>query len=156
MFLTVHALFALIFAKFLPNPFWAFLFGFASHLILDAIPHGEKEMIENWSEETRKKRMPIIALIDGLIMLVSLYFIYKNLNLPLVSSLALVLGSILLDALQGFYILFSKHTFDNFLYSFHASVHKFIKKEPLPMKIGGLIQLFILSLSIYLLILLYK
>lgn len=155
MFLTIHALFALIFAKFIPNPFWAFLFGFASHLILDAIPHGDKEVYE-WSDERRRKIMPRLALVDGLIMLASLYFLQKNLQLPLVSGVALILGAITPDAISGVLILFFKKPFNNPWEKIHTFCHLLFKKKPISFKIGVWVQLLMLIASIYLLTLLYR
>jgi len=155
MFLTIHALFALIFIKFLPNPLWAFLFGFASHFLLDAIPHGDKEICQ-WDDEKRKKMMPRLALIDGLIMLAFLYCLQKNLQLPLLSGAALVAGAVAPDAISGLLILFFKKPLNNPWEKIHIFFHLVLKKEPIPMKIGIWVQLAFLIAILYFLQLLYK
>ncbi len=155
MFLTIHALFALIFAKFIPNPLWAFLFGFASHFLLDAIPHGDKE-IYNWSEEKKRKMMPRMALIDGLIMVIFLYFLQKNWQLPLFTGAALIIGAVMPDAISGFSLLFLKKPFNNPWEKTHAFFHLAITKKLISIKIGAWIQLIFLITSLYFLQLLYK
>lgn len=155
MFLTIHAIFALIFIKFAPNIFWAFIIGFVSHFILDAIPHGDKEM-ETWSDEKKTQRMPAIAFFDILMLLIVWYLLNKNLNLPFDIGLFLILGAIVPDAIQAAYIAFSNKPFTNKYYKFHEYIHKLILKKLISMKIGFFIQLTSLIFFIYLLTLLYK
>lgn len=155
MFLTIHAIFALIFIKFAPNIYWAFIIGFISHFILDAIPHGDKEM-ENWSDEKRTKLMPIIGFFDIIALLLVWYVINKYLHLPFDISLFLILGAIAPDAIQVAYMAFSKKPFSNRYYEFHEHIHLLMSKKLISIKIGFFIQLFALFFFIYLLALLYK
>lgn len=155
MFLTAHAIFALIFAKFAPNVFWAFIIGIISHFFLDMVPHGEKEM-ESWSDHDKMKRMPVIGFFDIFVLLIISFFLFRYLNLPLANSLALMVGAILPDAIQAGLMAFSKNPFNNRYSLFHERVHKFILKKLISSKIGFVIQLISFGIFIYFLIRLYR
>lgn len=155
MLLTIHAIFALIFAKFLPNVYWAFLIGFASHFILDMIPHGDREA-DAWSDDKKMRRLPTIAFFDILLLLILIYFIFHRLNLPLAIAWALMLGAVAPDAIQAGFMTFSKNPFDNLYAKIHHAVHKYLSKNLLSYKAGAIVQLLFLIYSIFLLTLLYR
>ena len=156
MFLTVHAIFALLFIKIAPNIVWAFIIGFVSHFVLDMIPHGDKEA-RGWSDELKIRRLPGVASIDTLFLLITWYLIHKSLNLPIEISFFLIFGAVLPDIIQGIYMALAEHPFNNKFTKFHFErVHYLLTKNLLSMEVGIFIQLFILLASIYLLTLFYK
>jgi len=83
---TAHALVAGAIAAHVQNPFLAVTLSFASHFILDAVPHWD--MGTNWRNRS-KKTTGLLALSDTLIAITVTYFFYsgKVALLPLTSCI---------------------------------------------------------------------
>ena len=64
MFLTVHATAAVLITQKISNPLLAFIIGFISHYILDAIPHGDDKIFERWQGKAQLRVMALVAAVD--------------------------------------------------------------------------------------------
>jgi hypothetical protein len=134
MLLTVHAATGALIGQQINNPILAFALGFVSHFILDMIPHGDQDWIDEYKSDQKAKVRKIISIValDAIvlvILLVSRYFYYEN---SITSSLSItsgILGSLLPDFLVVCHELSDK-LFKNF-YRFHFIIHDLIKvKQP--------------------------
>lgn len=141
MFLTVHATAAVIIAQKVHSPLLAFLLGFVSHYILDAIPHGDDKIFERFRGKTLIKAMTIAAIIDFTISLIWLNFLYQQgafeLNLTILAAVA---GSILPDFLNGVFLV-TNQTWLRWNHDLNRISHHLIIKKPLPGGVGFFLQL---------------
>jgi len=147
MFLTVHAVSGLIIGKYTDNSILAFIIGFLSHIILDAIPHDSIEL-EKWKKPEITKNLIITFLIEFPLIIIILFyfFIFKNFIFTPSIFWALV-GSMILDFLWGFYLLFPKLKFLKIFKTINHASHKILyKKIYLPLKLWLPIQLFFIVL----------
>lgn len=103
MFLTTHAAAGILISHYVKNPYEVFGLSFASHFVLDFIPHGDETLYhdEEWKVQKKFKRPILINLID-LIGLVSVIFYAINDQSTAVSHLMLIgiIGGILPDFLS--------------------------------------------------------
>lgn len=101
MFLTVHATVAAALTQSVPTPWIAFVLGFFSHFVLDAIPHGDEIIGSAPTKKGRLIRLLSAATIDGLILSVILFFGFSRdwFLYPLSVTVAAI-GAMLPDALQ--------------------------------------------------------
>lgn len=147
MFLTTHALIgALIGIKLSGHAFLAFIFGFISHFIIDAIPHGdEKLFVLNKTRDRVGSKGKLYSIIgfDCFLTILLLIFAtyYRHPETP-VAIIFGVLGSTVPDLLWGmheqwgFKILHKYH-------DFHLFFHKIIKRD-ISFKKGVIIQIAVL------------
>lgn len=154
MFLTVHASSGIIAGILIQNPVLAFITGFISHFIIDAIPHGDTAFQHEKNEKERIKVMAAAAIIDGLILVIYLCTIfYYHPELLIWSVVAGILGAIIPDFLMGLYMLTKIKIIWPF-YRINYYTHYFEdKKIRLPMRIkfwsGFAIQILFFSLLNY-------
>jgi hypothetical protein len=106
MFLTVHAVSGLVIGKYLTNPLLAFLAGFLSHYLLDAIPHDPKEW-KKWQAPANFKFFFTVMFVELPLMAVISIILIKLNYLPLTTSTLFgVLGAVAPDFLFGLNDLF--------------------------------------------------
>jgi hypothetical protein len=132
MLLSIHAAAGALIGQQTNNPLLAFVLAFVSHFVLDAIPHGDQDWIEDYkgNDQSRAKRIIFLVTLDGFILLTLLIsqFFYKSLT-PTLSIASGILGGILPDFLVGCHELSDK-LFKNF-YQLHFKMHDLIKiKQP--------------------------
>lgn len=132
MLLTVHATAGALIGQQINNPVLAFVLAFISHFILDIIPHGDQDWIEEYKGDQKSKVKKIISIVVIdivilLVLLVSKYY-YSESFAPSLSIGAGILGGILPDFLVGCHEL-SDRLFKKF-YKFHFWIHDLIKVKP--------------------------
>jgi len=129
MFLTVHAVSGLVIGKYVPSVWLAFILAFILHIILDIIPHDSIEL-ENWKEKEMKKNLIIFFLIE-LPLIATILLILFNINsIELTPSIiAGIIGSVILDFLWGFYMLFPKLKFLKIFKIINHESHKILYKK---------------------------
>lgn len=116
MFLIAHTTSGWFIGKLVPWPILSFLIGFASHFVLDAIPHDFKRL-QNWlNKEPKKISRYILALIIDLILSTGIYFFLnkyfdQNFNLSIVCA---IFGSWLPDFLWPMARIFGVKFFEPF------------------------------------------
>lgn len=153
MFLTVHATLGAAIGYYSGNIWLSFIAGLVSHLVLDAIPHGDEILIEKKSFFTFPdiKKIIKIASLDGFIMMIWLLFLYRQNLLPLtLPILAGIFGSILPDGLSGIYLLTNNSLLKKITLA-HWSLHHFIKIH-VSLFFGFIIQLSLVLLFLSIII----
>lgn len=102
MFLVVHTAAGAIIGQLSPNIFWAFVIGFLSHFLLDAIPHGDTRYLGKIKANNEVGKFLTIASIDAILSLFLFAGLYGSglLTKPLL-VFAGVAGAILPDFLVG-------------------------------------------------------
>ncbi len=102
MFLTVHASSGLFIGSQISTPWLAFLLGLISHLIIDAIPHGDESLAEKWSGATKIKKLSLIVAVDMIgVFFLSYWLISGDFADLSPAVLAALIGSILPDYIWG-------------------------------------------------------
>ncbi len=106
MFLTTHAAAGILISQHVHNPYAVFGLAFASHFILDFIPHGDEELYHDhdWKVLGKYKRVVIINALDLTGLLLLLLWAISRAELPSAHLLYIgILGSILPDLLSYFF-----------------------------------------------------
>lgn len=106
MFLTTHAAAGILIGHYTNDPLAVFGISFASHFVLDFIPHGDEELYhdQEWKNERRYRRVILINTVDiavltGMIIWVLAHPEYPHGKLMLIG----ILGSILPDLFSHFF-----------------------------------------------------
>jgi len=153
MYQIVHGSAGLLIGSQTGNPWLAFILGFLSHFILDAIPHDSLE-IKNWQDRGNYiKKIASEAIIDLLLFLGLFFLLWQN-NLvePTWAMGAGILGALLPDYIWGlgeFFKIENKwlEKFKHLHNLDHTLLHKNIY---IPLKYGLPIQLFFVVIFIVL------
>jgi hypothetical protein len=103
MTLTTHATIGAVIGTATGNPLLAFVLSFASHFLVDIIPHGDTGMIDNFFVLKKNKRQAIAySVVDGVI---AIFFVLLLANLKDINSVGLytwgIVGAVLPDLLVG-------------------------------------------------------
>lgn len=153
MFLTAHATVAAALTQSIPNPLVAFVIGFFSHFVLDAIPHGDEIIGTSPTKKGRMIRLFIAASIDGVILFIVLFTALSRglFHFP-TSTLFAAFGSMLPDALQILPEIFDSpilSRFRDFHHRCHAGLEKsfFLRRRP-PTIVGISLQIIALAIAI--------
>lgn len=131
MFLTVHASVGAVLGDQFENPNVAGIVGFASHFVLDAIPHGD-ERIGAWLiAPGHTFWVGVLFLLDIItaFAILSLFFVSGLLHNP-IAAFTGALGAVLPDVLVGFSELKQKF-FPDFK-AFHNAAHLLLKNPVSP------------------------
>lgn len=105
MTITTHAAVGAIIGRFIPHPLAAFLCGFVSHFLLDAIPHGDCTLSDNYRiHKTKRKRAVAYALTDGILALFFVLYLANTRDIRSVPGFTWgIIGSVLPDLIIGAY-----------------------------------------------------
>lgn len=96
MYLTTHAAVGILISQSVHTPWEAFGLSFASHFVLDMIPHGD-ENVETWARQ-KGKRALFVAVTDVALLSLFLASLYATNNLTKIALIqAGIIGSILPD-----------------------------------------------------------
>jgi hypothetical protein len=149
MLLSIHAATGALIGQQTNNPLLSFALGLISHFVLDAIPHGDQDWIEDYkgNDQSRAKRIIFLVVLDAVILVVLLVsqFFYRSLA-PTLSIASGILGGILPDFLVGCHELSDK-LFKKF-YQIHFRMHDLIKtRHPSTMQ-GVVLQAVILGIML--------
>lgn len=105
MTLTTHAVIGAVIGGATGNPMLAFWLGFASHFLVDIIPHGDREIYEGHKTKTAQKRAFAFVVTDAVaaIIVVALMLAFSpHHDLSLAIAMG-VIGSVLPDFINGIY-----------------------------------------------------
>lgn len=152
MFLTVHSAAGALIGDSIGNPFFAFLFGMASHFLLDRIPHFDPKGYEDFEAKpirlTRAgKKYITIVFIDTIFVGILLLVLFKKQQHPYPAMFG-ALGAVAPDYLMGL----AKLTKNKWLLiydNFHLKMHFNPKKIPVNLFTGMITQVVVWSISIY-------
>lgn len=124
MLLAIHATAGALIGQRVNNPILAFFLSLISHFILDIVPHGDKDWIDEYKGADKSKAKTIIAIVflDALILFVLIMsqFFYGP-SEPSLSVASGILGGILPDCLVGLHEVSGK-LFKR-IYLFHFKMH---------------------------------
>lgn len=160
MFISVHAAAATIIGKEIGNPALAFMAGFALHFILDIIPHGDGDFCKRvfgfqthkMSEEEKFKSMAIYNLLDDIVLVFFLLFLFKNFAWAKDDNVIwAIIGGVIPDLLVALYMLTKSKLLKGF-YLFHHNNHMLLiekLKYDLPLKTGIVMQGAIFAVLIF-------
>lgn len=137
MLLTVHATAGVFLSQQINNPILTFLVAFCSHFILDIIPHGDGDWIEEYQkkDKTDKIKKIISIIIIDVFSLIALFFIthfyYESFDSPL-NVFAGILGAVFPDIMVGFHETTKKfgkninrlHFYFHDFFGYHLSLNK--------------------------------
>ncbi|MFZ5364830.1 MAG: hypothetical protein ACOZBH_01350 [Patescibacteria group bacterium] len=147
MLLTVHAATGVLIGQKTNNWWLAFIIAFIAHFIMDMIPHGDQNLIEEYRAKTKPKQIVQLILIDiGLCLAFNLFWLIKFHN-NIISYLAIFMalaGSLLPDLLVGVHEVYPK-LFRRF-YQAHEFFHDIFKTKKISLSTGLMMQLAILIL----------
>ncbi|MFA5124554.1 MAG: hypothetical protein WC473_01855 [Patescibacteria group bacterium] len=137
MFITVHAAASAVIGKEIANPFIAFVISFVLHFIFDIIPHGDKDYCTRFfglqfkraSEEAKFKSMALYSLIDTVILVFFLLYLFKNFTWAKDDSVIwAIIGGIIPDFIVALYMLTKSRWLKGF-FVFHHENHSLIKRD---------------------------
>ena len=138
MFLTPHAAVGAAIATSLTgNPFVAFVIGWFSHYLADSVPHGDERLGIWASKRNEVKRLLGITIIDSIVWISVLAYVFLSLGFSWVILLA-ALGSSVPDVMWGIEKVVNKDIFGP-LQKFHRWNHNFFRIN-LPLWTGLVVQ----------------
>lgn len=135
MFITVHATASAVVGKEIANPFISFAISFILHFIFDIIPHGDRDYCKRFfglqfkrlNEEDKLKSMAIYSLIDTVLLVFFLLFLFKNFTWAKDDSVIwAIIGGIIPDFIVAAYMLTKSRWLKGF-FNFHHENHNIIK-----------------------------
>jgi hypothetical protein len=106
MFLATHAAAGILIGQYVNNPLAVFGLSFASHFVLDFIPHGDEHLYhdEEWREQRRYRRAALINALDLTALIGLLLWLISRPDQPRMELMMIgVLGSVLPDFLSHFF-----------------------------------------------------
>ncbi len=148
MFLTVHATAGVLIGQQTGSVWLGFLGGFISHFLLDAIPHGDQNLVKDRHHisESEKRLIRTLGLVDGVIMLGVLYAIYsKSLITQNFPVLAAVIGAIIPDYINAVYIFF-KVKWLKWYFELHYKLHFIWNGFTITLRQGLIVQAIFLDI----------
>lgn len=144
MTLTTHATIGAVIGHVVGNPVLAFIYGFASHLLVDMIPHGDSVLADNYKVHKKNKKTALAyVMVDAI---VAMFFILMMANAEGLSSMQAftwgVIGGVLPDLLTGVYEI-TKTPLLKWFNTFHFYFHDFVvkRKGDVPLKYALLAQI---------------
>ena len=158
MFITIHAAASTIIGKQVGNPVLAFILAFIFHFILDLIPHGDEHLGKKFMGFKIKERESFRALalygsMDSVVLVFFLLFLFKNFDWANQDQIIwAIIGGIIPDFFIAFYKLTNFKPIKWFV-NLHGKNHSFLVnklKADLPLKYGMILQLFLISILIWL------
>ncbi len=141
MYLTIHAAMGGAIGQFINEPWLAFFIGFASHLLLDAIPHGDEDIIKWKLFKSDTAKMAVAASIDfaGLIIM-TIYWVAGTPLAQMTGLLYGMAGAMAPDALWGFHQL-TKTPLLRWYRDGHTKFHYLFTHRHLTILQGFLVQI---------------
>ena len=149
MTLTTHAVIGAVIGGATGNPMLAFWIGFASHFLVDIIPHGDREIYEGHKTKTAQKRARAFVTLDGIaaVIVVALMLAFSpDHTLSLAIAMG-VIGSVLPDFINGAYEVWEPKWLDWFN-RFHFYFHNMISDRTgdVPLRYGLVGQMIFIAL----------
>ncbi len=145
MLIAIHTITGALIGESINNPALAGLAGFASHFVLDMIPHGDEQLLAcpDRCHPNIKKYLTIIKT-DALASLAIFLFIAHQASTNSLAMLSGMLGSVLPDILAGIHELgywkkWQRLYFKNF-WRFHRYTHNQLIRWQPSFRLGLLIQ----------------
>lgn len=151
MFLTVHTAAAVAISQQVASPWLVFLLALLSHLILDFIPHGDEDLLDQTSSlKPQLKRIIKVILIDLTITIIfSVWYFNSTAWQGWRLFIAAILGAFLPDLMTGTKVLLKEYFNKSFYFiekfqAVHQGVHHCIRNNfnfTMPFLIGMALQI---------------
>ena len=130
MTLTTHATLGAVIGHAVGNPVLAFILGFASHLLIDMVPHGDSGISDNFRVHKRRQKQAVAYVaVDAV---VSILFILLIVNLKDIDATRTftfgIIGGVLPDMLVGLYEI-TKTKWLRWFNTLHFYFHDFFIKR---------------------------
>ncbi len=128
MLVTFHAAAGAVIGENINHAYWAFAFGFASHFLLDFIPHGDRNHITEFAMGKRMKFLMGTRAADAVATLAISILIFRNhFFLHPVSVAWGIVGAAMPDFIVGIYEL-SRWKPLKWFYHYHHLIHNAYRK----------------------------
>lgn len=145
-----HTLVGATIASYIPNPLISLPLAFASHLLVDLIPHWNPQLVEEterWGKPS--KNSTIFVITDVLLSLISGFFIASRFLPDLKRAVVVILAcflAVFIDTIEGFYFFLGLRSkfFKKLIYFQNGFQNKL---SPLP---GILTQILLVFICFYL------
>jgi hypothetical protein len=163
MFITIHAATGALIGTELANPVLAFAVSFILHFLIDIIPHGDRELGKKFfglinkkiSEEEKIKSLAAYGIIDYIVLIFFLLFMFKNFSFAKVDGVIWgIIGGILPDLLVALFVL-TKTKYLKWFFDFHKWNHHLVigkLSNDISLKNGMLMQLVIFAILLLMLL----
>ncbi len=129
MFLATHATVGAMIGRACPNPLLAFILAFASHFLLDMIPHGDSHVYDDYTKGKRVRMAVSYTMIDAVI---TAYLVVGISQAHLFDDgftvAAGIIGGLLPDLVIGLYEV-TKARFLEPFHRFHFFMHNLIVRK---------------------------
>ena len=104
MFLAVHATVGALLGNVVVDPAASFSLSFASHFLLDMIPHGDQYLYDQYKRGDDVNQAVVRVLVDALITDVLVFFLLSNVTFVSEAGvIAGIIGGLLPDLLVGLF-----------------------------------------------------
>lgn len=107
MTLTTHAVLGAVIGQATGSPFWAFFGGFASHLLIDMIPHGDSGLSDNFRIHKQKQgRAVAYVAVDAIFSILFVLFLANTRDIESLRTFTWgIIGGVLPDLMVGVYVI---------------------------------------------------
>lgn len=120
MLVTFHAAAGAVIGEHIDHAYWAFIFAFLSHFVLDFIPHGDREHITHFALGQKLKYMIGIRVADAILTLALSILIFKtSFFIHPVSVAWGIIGAVIPDFFVGIFELTRIKHLKRFYYIHH-------------------------------------
>ena len=148
MTLTTHTFIGAVLAKLTGNPLLAFALSFATHYLVDIVPHGDNRLSENFRIK-KKKRKEIAAFltIDACVAIFFILFLIHTRDIESLRTFSWgIAGAILPDLLVGLYDL-TRSRFLRWNYRLHFFFHDLLthRRGDVPLYYSLLAQMVLIA-----------
>jgi hypothetical protein len=163
MFLVIHASVGALIGNVVGNPTAAFSLGFASHFLLDMIPHGDCLLYEDYKCRRKMRKAMLHISMDALMVvaMIMIIFFLEN-TISGLTVAAGMLGGLLPDLLVGLFELthpkglrWSSRQLSKF-HDWHMRNHVFLIKKffprDIPLKYGYILQAIVIAVLLKLIL----
>ena len=142
MLLVVHASIGALIGKKIQNNFLAFAISFVAHFIMDFLPHGDHEIVNNFKAKKQTAKLYVYLLSDAISTILLIIAILSSDNFTNTKGLFYgIIGGILPDIIVFIFHLSKGHIFNKFA-KIHDSIHTFLdNKKPISFILGLIIQI---------------
>lgn len=151
MFLTTHSVLGALAGEIAPNPFIAFLLGFASHFISDMIPHGDSNLYENYKNKSSVAKSIAYVMVDAIFAVFTVIWMFTAIPVDNTLNRAWgIIGGLLPDLIVGLGEVWKHHYLKKFI-KLHFYFHNYIvrKFRDVTLKQGLMIQLVLLTFLVH-------
>lgn len=146
MYLTIHAALGGAIGQFINEPWLAFVVGFISHFLADAIPHGDEDIIKWKLFKSNTAKMAAAAGIDFIALsIIATYWISGTPISQLTGLLYGLAGAMAPDALWGFHQL-TQTPLLHWYRGFHNKFHYLFTHRHLTILQGLAVQIPLLAI----------